>query len=65
MATKVLPGGISGRVRVIEKPDDIHIQVHPTGEQKLVVIEEGDARMLPISVAVAEVLIASGISYGS
>jgi hypothetical protein len=62
MVTKVLPGGISRDVRRIEKPDNVSVQV--SSQPKLVVLEYGDVRCLPISRRVAEVLIACGFNYG-
>lgn len=61
MATKLLPGGITIRIRKIEQADNQpHVLAHL--KPKLVVTEYGDTRCLPISRKVAEVLIANGFS---
>lgn len=67
MATKVLPGGITRGVRKIRRPT--HTQVHfdrlNNDKPSLTVIEHGDTRTLPISRAVAEVLVARGMAHGN
>ncbi len=72
MSVKVLPGGITRGVRIIEKPDTVSIRIESRlcGRRYipcpfLDVIEGGDTRSLPITVRVAEVLIANGMSYGN
>lgn len=59
----IKPGMVSKGIRRIKKPDWKTISVN--GRSKLVVCENGLVRTLPISNQVAEVLIASGVSYGS
>lgn len=71
MATQVKPGGITKGIRHLEKDDwqpTIHLDMNQNGKPFVSVVEHGDVRLLPISKAVAEVLIANGMrpgDYGS
>ncbi len=64
MATKVLPGGISGSIRLIERPETIQLRHGRKNQCFLDVTENGDTRSLSISRGVFEVLAANGMSYG-
>lgn len=64
MAIKVLPGRISGNIRLIEKAESVTL--HYSGPTcRLVVVEDDDTRLLPISREAFEVLAAYGMSYGN
>ena len=73
MATKVLAGGITDKIRHIEKAEHLNLRYtrmkYPTkysrDEYRLDVTENGDTRSLKISREVFEVLAAWGIPYGS
>lgn len=64
MAEKVLPGGVTRGIRSLGKADTLYVQVGPDRQPTLNATEQGDTRRIPISRAVAEVLIAYGLSYG-
>ena len=59
----VLAGGVTKGIDLIDKAESVSVLVEL--QPKLVVVENGDTRSLHISRAVAEVLIANGMNYGS
>lgn len=65
MAMNVLNGSINRWLKEIEKAEHLQITTLQNGNSVLLVTEYGDTRALPISNAVAEVLVAFGIGFGS